>query len=275
MVLTIKICLTYNVNIMNNYQEIKISTKNPDSNQNILFLYDILSKSRFEKISDKLANYSNVYALNVFFDANYKLVLKKPNAKKWCEYIVQYIVDNKIDLSKTIVVAQYFTCSLVPLLNKMIGGKIKRVIYISPFSRLSPKKRKLMRSVIRRDVKGLTVLYNDINTLKNNVDWVQTSRLENIVSQANIRDLLITGVYFRTPHIIARSSKYQKKYPFFLGLFLSEKDQIVDFKKTEKLFNKRFKDRIKIYPFFNSKLCCFEEEEFKFVDCVANFIRIA
>ncbi len=253
------------------YQEIFIPCINKKNKNNILFIYDILSSYRYQKIGEQLSRNFNFYAFNVFFDADYHITLSKPNIAKWCEYIATYIKSHKLDLSKTIIISQYYSCALMPTLNKILNGKIKKIIYVSPFVKFSLRTKKMLLNILRKDSQGASILYNDIDQLKNDVNWIQTSRLENIVSQANFRDLKRIINYFHKFFVRIQIKNQQKHLDYKLGLFLGEKDQLVNFRKIQKIFSGT--KTIRLYPFFNSKLCCFEEEEYKFTDCVIDFFE--
>lgn len=253
------------------YQEVFIPCVNKKNKNNVLYIFDILSSYRYQKIGEQLSRKFNFYAVNIFFDSDYHMVLGKPNIEKWCEYIAMYIKANKIDLSKTIIISQYYSCALMPTLNKILNGKIKKMIYVSPFVKFSLKTKKILLNILKKDANGVSVLYNDIDQLKNDVNWIQTSRLEDIVSQANFKDLKRIVNYFHKLFVRTQIKDHQKHLQYKLGLFLGEKDQLVNFDRIQKIF---WSDKkIKLYPFFNSKLCCFEEEEYKFTDCVIDFFE--
>ncbi len=242
---------------------------------NILFLFDVLSKIRYEAVGKEISKKFNFYALNVFFDNEYHPIIRKPSIDKWCDLIAAYINEKNIDLHNTVIVAQYYCAAIVPFLNKKhgINNKIKKVVYVSPFILFSRKGRKKVSSILYKDANCTNLLYNNIDQLKNNVNWIQTSRLENVVTSANISDIKKILWYFRHFYIKRSIKAVQKKFSknYDLCLFLSDKDEIVDFEKTKKFFS--FHKKLKVCPFFNSKLCTFEEEEFKFCYCLIDFVE--
>ncbi len=260
------------MNNIENYQQIYIPCKENKNALNVLYIFDILSNKRYEKLGQQLSSKFNFYGVSAFFDHDYKLVLKKPSIERWAEYVYQYIRQNKLDISKTIVISQYYACSLIPLLNKKLNKKIKKAVYVSPFIKFSRGNKKMLVNILHKDESSIGTLYNDVDHLKNDVDWIQTSRLENIVSDANIKDLNKIVRYFNRPWNKLFIKRQQKRLNYFLGLFISEKDEIVNFNKCQKFFSKY--NKMKLYPFFNSKLCSFEEENFKFEDCVINFSEL-
>nr|QJR98356.1 hypothetical protein PlMoll_1370 [uncultured Mycoplasmataceae bacterium] len=242
---------------------------------NVLFLFDVLSKIRYEAVAKEISKKFNFYALNVFFDEEYHPIINKPSIDKWCDLIATYINEKNIDLENTVIVAQYYCAAIIPFLNEKqgINRKIKKVVYVSPFVLFSWKGRRQVSSILYKDANCTNLLYNNIDQLKNDVNWIQTSRLENVVTNANISDIKKILRYFHHFYIKKRIKIAQKKYSknYDLCLFLSDKDEIVDFKKTKKFFS--FHKNLKVYPFFNSKLCTFEEEEFKFCYCLINFVE--
>ncbi|MDE6477209.1 MAG: hypothetical protein K2L48_03385, partial [Mycoplasmoidaceae bacterium] len=69
-----------------------------------------------------------------------------------------------------IIISQYYACALMPTLNKILNGKIKKMIYVSPFVKFSLKTKKMLLNILRKDSQGTSILYNDIDQLKNDVN---------------------------------------------------------------------------------------------------------
>ena len=255
----------------NNFQQVFIPCKDKKNKNNILYIFDILSSYRYQKIGEQLSQKFNFYAVNIFFDSDYHMVIGEPNINKWCEYIAKYIKIQKIDLSKTIIISQYYSCALMPILNQLLNGKVKKMIYVSPFLKFSIKTKKLLFDILMKNSSAVNVLYNNVDQLKNDVNWIQANKLENVISEANFNDCKKIINYFHKFKIRFLIKKIQYDLNYKLGLFLAENDEIVDFNNVQQIFSNN--KAIKLYPFFNSKLCCFEEEEYKFTSCVIDFFE--
>lgn len=81
---------------------------------NVLFLFDVLSKIRYEAVAKEISKKFNFYALNVFFDEEYHPIINKPSIDKWCDLIATYINEKNIDLENTVIVAQYYCAAIIP-----------------------------------------------------------------------------------------------------------------------------------------------------------------